>query len=113
MEEAYVDQRPKNWLPLLAVIGIFILISGGVFLWVKASQKLVSPIPPKPSFEVIFYTPSPLPASPTSTPSGTLVPRKKTVKPTATPVEEKPTPTKKPTVEPTVEPSATSSPSPT
>lgn len=105
MEETYVGEKSRNWPFFLGILVVLILIVVGVFLWLAGSKKLVSPVPPKPSFEVIFYTPTPGPVTPSATPSATPKGKKA---PTNTP---KPSP--KATIAPTVKPTVKASASPT
>lgn len=104
MEENYISQdNSKKWLGVALVVIAGIIIGVVVFLFIKSSRKLISPVPPKPNFEVIFYTPTPGPVSPSATPSAT--PKvKKALTPTASP---------KATASATVKPTVKASPSPT
>ncbi len=103
MDEVYLPGKDekKNFLPLILIFIFIVIIVMGVVFLMRGNKKIISPIPPKPSFEVIFYTPSPLPATPTSTPSAT--PKvKKTPSPTPktatnSAVKVSPSPTAKPT----------------
>ena len=116
MHDGYYGGRRQS--PIIYIVGaiIFVVILvGGVIMYVLNRNKpIVSPVPPKPSLEIIFYTPTPEMASPTSSPSATpkLTPTGKAVKlkPSPTP-EEKPSPTGK--VSPTPTGRVSSTPSPT
>lgn len=106
MDETYLSRKPKNWLGTFAVLLVFILIVAGALIFVGGRKNLVSPIPKEPTFKVIFYTPTPEPVTPTSTPSAT--PKVKTAS-TATPKpspKDTGTPTPKATVSPTVKPTS-------
>ena len=98
MDSSYLDRRRPNYLALIIPLLIIVLVVGGVYLYMKGRQGLISPVPPTPSFEVIFMTPTPEQLSPTASPSATP---KVTAKPTSA---KSPTPSKA---------SATGSPSPT
>ena len=108
MDETYLRTRgeKKNFLPLILIFLIIVVIAVAVIFLTRGKKYIVSPIPPKPSFEVVFYTPTPLPVTPSSTPSATPKGKKPTVtlavsvtpKATATPtVKSSPSPTVKPT----------------
>jgi len=108
MDGAYIGQKPrKNWLGIIVIVIFIIIISSGVYLWLVGKSKVISPIPEEPSFEMIFYTPTPaeseLTSSPSATPKDEGTPKptaKPTAKPTVKPTvekEEAPTPTEKPT----------------
>lgn len=105
MDETYL--RPggekKRFGPFIVIILVIIVVAALIFFLTRGNKKIVSPIPPKASFEVIFYTPTPFAVSPTSTPSATPKVRKA---PTATPAAKA---TPKITLTPTIK----SSPSPT
>jgi flagellar basal body-associated protein FliL len=83
MDGAYLGERQKKkpWYILVA-IAVIIVIGAGIYFLVNSKKMLVSPVPPEPAFEVIFYTPTPGAVSPTATPSAT--PKLKKT-PTATP----------------------------
>ncbi|MCL4339345.1 hypothetical protein M1271_06685 [Patescibacteria group bacterium] len=102
-----MDNSQNGSLRNFIIIIILLVIIGGSLLFIKSRAKMVSPVPPQPNFQVIYYTPTPGTTSPTSTPSATP----KVKSPTSTPVP-------KPKVSPTkeVQPSPTSqsaSPTPT
>lgn len=101
MDENYLGHaKPKKRWGIIFLLVVIILIAvGGIYLWFKGSQKIISPVPPQPSFEVIFYTPTPAPVTPTSSPSAT--PK---VKPTIAPVK---VPSTTPKVTSAATPSAT------
>ncbi len=107
MDETYLGHvKPKKrWGIIFLLVVILLIAAGGIYMWFKGSQKIISPVPPQPSFEVIFYTPTPAPVTPTSIPS--VTPR---VKPTTVPTKA-PTPTVKVTSAAT--PSATTKPAAT
>jgi hypothetical protein len=106
MDNVYLERKnPKK--SLLLIIIILLLLSVGLYLFLQGQKKLVSPVPSKPSFELIFYTPTPGETIPTSTPSAT--PKvKKTGSPTGTPK-----PTFKISITPTAKPTVKTTPSPT
>jgi len=119
MDTSYLDRHRPNYFVLVIPVIIIALVGGGIFLWVKGRQSMVSPIPPTPSFEVIFMTPTPEPLSPTATPSATPKAAKATAtaKPTAkaSPTPEKsatPSATPKATSSPTAKPSPSNTPTP-
>src|SRR3989337_1937828 len=109
MDETYLSRgdKPKNWLGIAFIALFVVAIGAGIYLFFKSREKIVSPVPLQPTFEVVFFTPTPVPASPTSTPSAT--PRAGRT-PTVTPRPTGPTVTGK-TSSPT--PSVKASPSPT
>lgn len=100
MDDGYIGQRTnKKWLLPLTVIAVVVGVSFLIFFFLINKEKMVSPIPSKPSFEVIFYTPTPGAATPTSTPSATpKVKKAPTVVPTIKIAS--PSPTIKATVTP-------------
>ena len=112
MDENYISHtKPKKrWGIIFLLVVILLIALSGIFLWFKGSQKIISPVPPQPSFEVIFYTPTPLHVTPTLVPSAT--PK---VKPTIVPTKG-PTPTAKvtsaATPSATIKPAATLTPKP-
>jgi hypothetical protein len=73
MDTTYLGSKPNSkGLAILIFVGVIILvIGGGAYLYFKGKQQMVSPIPPEPTFQEIFYTPTPPEMSPTSTPSAT------------------------------------------
>lgn len=99
MEETYLGKRKNStqWLfwVFLIILAVVILVIG--YYWFAGRDRMIRPIPAKPSFEVVFYTPTPAETTPTSTPSAT--PKvKATAKPTVTP---KPKATSTPALSPT------------
>lgn len=107
-----MEQKPKRWGLILVVLAVALLVIGAIYYMASGKPKFVSPIPTEPSFKVIYYTPTPGPVTPSSTPSAT--PK---VKPTATkaptPTKGEATPTVTPKVSPTVTPKATVTVTPT
>lgn len=105
MEETYLGKRKKTnqWLVwvLLIILAVVVFVIG--YYWIFGRDRMIRPIPAKPSFEVVFYTPTPGETTPTSSPSAT--PKvKASVKPTATPkltVTPKPSVTVTPKLSPT------------
>lgn len=86
MEETYLGKRKNSnlWLVwvLLIILAVVVLVVG--YFWISGKDRMIRPIPAKPSFEVVFYTPTPAESTPTSSPSAT--PKvKAVVKPTAAP----------------------------
>ncbi len=112
MDENYLGHaKPKKrWGIIFLLVVILLITAGGIYMWFKGNQKIISPVPPQPSFEVIFYTPTPAPVTPTSTPSAT--PK---VKPTTAPTKA-PIPavkvTNQATPSATIKPAATLTPKP-
>lgn len=103
MEASYLDRRRPKYLVIVLPILVIALLVGGVIFWLKNRQSIISPVPPTPSFEVIFMTPTPEPVSPTATPSATLKTSEgatSTPRPTSTdtptPMSGGDTPTEKP-----------------
>ncbi|OGG20640.1 hypothetical protein A3D03_00400 [Candidatus Gottesmanbacteria bacterium RIFCSPHIGHO2_02_FULL_40_13] len=105
MNETYLDRKKNSnlWLvwTLLIILVVVVLVIG--YFFINGKDRMIRPIPAKPSFEVVFYTPTPGETIPTSSPSAT--PKvKATVKPTAAPkltVTPKPTVTVAPKLSPT------------
>lgn len=110
MDQSYLGSRQKK-LPIPLFITIGVIIAGGViFFFATGKNELISPLPKQPSFEVVFYTPTPGAVTPTATPSAT--PK---VKPTAAPTKAlSPTPkvTSIATPSATAKPPATLTPKP-
>lgn len=99
MEETYLGKRKnsRQWLFWVLLIILAVVVFGILFYWIFGRDRMIRPIPAKPSFEVVFYTPTPAESTPTSTPSAT--PKvKAVVKPTTTP---KPKATSTPSLSPT------------
>jgi hypothetical protein len=109
MDEAYLrpSGEKRRWGRFLLLVLVVLIVAASIFFLVGRGKKIISPVPPKASFEVTFYTPTPLPISPSSTPSATPKGKKApsatpsvkvTPKATATPtVKSSPSPTVKPT----------------
>lgn len=95
-----MENSSRNWAIILILIVFVLAISGIAYFVFGKSSSIVSPVPAEPSFKVIYYTPTPGPITPSSTPSAT--PK---VKATSAPV-----PTTK--VSPTVTPKVTVTPTP-
>lgn len=77
MDETYLPGRkPVNRTMIVVLIVVLAVLAGGVYLYLKGKQNIISPVPPEPSFTVIYYTPTPGPVTPSSTPSATLKPTK-------------------------------------
>ena len=55
---------------MLALI-VLLLIAGSI-LAVSNRRKFLSPLPETPAYDIIFYTPTPEPLTPTSSPSATV-----------------------------------------
>ncbi len=109
--QEYIGESSGKKSGFLFLILFLIIIAGVGFLFIQGKKKLVSPIPSEPTFEVIFYTPTPGQTTPTSTPSATP----KVKLPTSTPKPSPKTtvsPTVKATVSPTVKLTATPSSTP-
>lgn len=88
-------------IPVRTFVVIFLLVIIGLtaYYFLTARNKLISPLPESPTFEVIFYTPTPPPVT-ISTPSATP---KTTPKPAPT-GKPKPTVTLAPSLSPTIKP---------
>lgn len=89
---------------VVAILLLIFIVGGGLFLYLKSKEKLVSPVPSQPNFQVIFYTPTPGETTPTSTPSATPKAKQPTKAPTETPKPEEPSPTLEEKEEPTATP---------
>lgn len=98
----HMQEKSQKWGLILIILAVAILAGGGIYYFLKGKPKFVSPIPAEPSFKVIYYTPTPGPVTPSSTPSAT--PKVK-----ATPAKVVPT---KSETTPTVTPKATATPTP-
>lgn len=66
-----MEVKPKRWGLLLLIIVIVLVISDGLYFLLKGKAKFVTPVPAEPSFKIIYYTPTPGPVTPSSTPSAT------------------------------------------
>ena len=82
MDSFYRERRKKNWLGPVILIFLILSFATGAYFLLGRETVIVSPVPADPAFEVVFITPTPSLASPTSTPSATP---KTNVKPTGTP----------------------------
>lgn len=84
------------------------MFSGGIYYYLSINSRTVSPFPPKPSFVVVFYTPTPeMELTPTSSPSATPSPKKTQAVPTKSVIASitaTPKLSPKPTVSPTEKP---------
>lgn len=72
MDVSYNQGRKKSFLLPLVLALIVLLLIAGAILAVSNRRKLLSPLPETPAYEIIFYTPTPEPLSPTSSPSATV-----------------------------------------
>jgi hypothetical protein len=68
----------KILIPLI-IITVLLIIG---WMFISSKNKLISPVPVTPDFEIIYITPTSEPLSPTASPSATP---KTAVKPTNTP----------------------------
>lgn len=107
MDQSYLGSRQKKWpIPLFVTMGV-IIVGGVIFFFATRKSELVSPVPKQPSFEVVFYTPTPGVITPTFSPSAT--PKVKSI---SSPLP-KPTKGVTPSVKPSPSPTTKPSPSPT
>ena len=107
MDVNYTGSPPsKNYFGVIIVILVLVVIAASIF-FLTGRKKIISPLPDEPSFEVVFYTPTPSQETPTSSPSATPVEKKS---PSATAKPKDTTPTQEPTEAPNEEPTATSTP---
>lgn len=99
-----MESSNKTWGIVLISVALALIIFGIIYLFLGGQNKFVSPVPAEPSFKVIYYTPTPGPITPSSTPSAT--PKvKKAVTPTSAPTKAvTPTITPKTNNTPTVTP---------
>lgn len=99
MDNVYLNQKASK-LPGIIIAAIIILILAGLAAYVifQGQKRYVSPVPSKPTFELVFYTPTPEFTAPTSTPSAT--PKLKKPLPTTT-IKPTSKPTGKPSISPT------------
>src|SRR3989344_3562082 len=99
MDTTYSSSRNNRNFKLPAVLILIVVLLGGAgYFALNASSKFISPLPDTPAVEIIFYTPTPEPVTPTSSPSATPKVAKKLAA-TATPKKETTaTPTKTITV---------------
>lgn len=84
-------QSGNAWFKYIFLLVILVVIGAGAYFYWKSSNNFLSPIPPKTSFQVIYYTPTPAEITPSSTPSATPklkatpIPTRVPTKTTATP----------------------------
>lgn len=109
--DTYYNPREKrnSWLPVVLILMVFLIIGYGAYLAFGQNKKVLSPIPAKPDFELIFYSPTPSESVPTMTPTVTPKQKKGTAAaptPTTAAKSSSPTPTVKATPKPTVKPTA-------
>ena len=71
MDVSYNQSRKKSFLVPVILMLIVLLAIAGAILAVSNRRKLLSHLPETPAYEIIFYTPTPEPLSPTSSPSAT------------------------------------------
>jgi hypothetical protein len=83
---------------IIICLGILLLLGGIYWFFVANKSNMVSPLPPNPSYEIIFNTPTAGPTEAISTPSAT--PKVKTGVPSVT-------------IKPSVKPSNSPTPNPT
>ncbi|OGG02940.1 hypothetical protein A2W14_02025 [Candidatus Gottesmanbacteria bacterium RBG_16_37_8] len=97
MDVSYLGNRNnKNFMLPVIIVVVVILLAGVGFVVFKSRSKFISPLPDEPAVEIIFYTPTPEPVTPTSSPSATPRSQKK-ASPTITPTNAvTATPTNKP-----------------
>jgi cytoskeletal protein RodZ len=84
MDNTYLRDKPKKsgyFIGLLFIIVVIVCIGGIGYLNIQ--KKYVSPIPEKPSFVVIYYTPVPSQVDNLSTPSATPKVKKSIPSPTS------------------------------
>lgn len=101
-----MESSANRWAYIILIITVLFILIGGLYLYFSGKQKFISPVPPTPGFKVVYYTPTPGEATPTSTPSAT--PKVKTV--TKAPPTKAPVPTGTPSA--SVTPKATETPTP-
>ena len=105
MDTTYsVNRNNRNFKWPIILLGLAILLGGVGYLIFGKSSNFISPLPETPAVEIISYTPTPEPVTPTSSPSATP---KSAKKPTATATPKKDltaTPTKTVTATPTNKP---------
>lgn len=98
-----MNNLSNSWGKVIVIILVFLITVGLGFFIFGNKPPLISPVPLEPSFKVIYYTPTPGPITPSSTPSAT--PKVK-----ATPTKVAPVKTE---VAPSVTPKATATLTPT
>jgi hypothetical protein len=89
------DRSRKSAVPLILIL-ILVIGMAAIYFLSKRGDKILSPIPAEPNFQVIYNTPIPSPetiSTPSATPKGQKVPTvtskpKATVTPKATPTTE-------------------------
>lgn len=90
METSYSLERGNRnfkWPLFIGFILVVVALAG--YLAFGLSRKFISPLPDEPAMEIIFYTPTPEPVTPSASPSATSK------------SASNPTPTRKPTLAPT------------
>lgn len=88
MDSTYSLKRERNYRWLFLVAGLVLILGGAGYLIFGRSGNLISPLPDTPAVEIIFYTPTPEPVTPTSSPSATPKPGAKKATVTAAPKKE-------------------------
>lgn len=99
-----MEEKPKRWGLLLVIVGVALVVGGGVYLLFGGKASFISPIPAEPSFKVIYFTPTPGPVTPSSTPSAT--PKVKATPTKSVPTKADVTPSVTPKTSPSVTPKA-------
>ena len=95
MDTTYSLNRTGRSLKWPVLFGIILLLLGGVGYFVFGrNDRFISPMPETTAVEIIFYTPTPEPVTPTSSPSATP---KITTKPRQPSATSKPESTVSPT----------------
>jgi hypothetical protein len=101
MSDYSTNSSSKLRFIFLTLFVLAVVAAGGVYFMTRPKNQILSPLPKAPSFQIIFYTPTPVESLPTSTPSATpKVKAGPTTKPTTKPTP-KPTTVITPTSKPT------------
>lgn len=99
-----MEEKSKRWGILLVIVAVALIFGGGLYFLFGGKNKFVSPVPTEPSFKVIYYTPTPGPITPSSTPSATPKVKAVPTKPVPTKAEASPSITPKTSASPSATP---------
>ncbi len=99
-----MEEKSRKWGLLVILVIIVLVAIAGLYFLFGGKNKLVSPVPEEPSFKVTYFTPTPGPITPSSTPSATPKVKAAPTKPAPTKADLSPTVTPKVTASPSATP---------